>query len=179
MILSGAEFEAVHPLLPARADDLALGVLAAIIFRTKSISFWIKANPWALYSVAGIALVIMIALVKWANWKLVSSLGYSAYAIFYFCFILSVLLLPNPRVRRFLNHAWLRWLGTTSYCIYLAHEGIRYALFDAFGLQPVITNVFSLSVCVAALILTLAIAQISWVLIERPLMRRAHARFAY
>jgi peptidoglycan/LPS O-acetylase OafA/YrhL len=47
------------------------------------------------------------------------------------------------------------------------------------GRKPVITDLKTLMLTVAALFVTLAVAQVSWLVIEKPLIRRAHLRYSY
>jgi peptidoglycan/LPS O-acetylase OafA/YrhL len=102
-------------------------------------------------------------------------------ALTYFLLILLVLIAPTKLMKQAFSAGWLRRLGVISYCAYLIHEPVRRTLFLLLrlGKNPVITNLKTLMVTVAALFVTLAIAQVSWLLLEKPLIRRAHLRHQY
>jgi peptidoglycan/LPS O-acetylase OafA/YrhL len=70
----------------------------------------------------------------------------------------------------------LRELGGLSYCVYLIHisvvEGTRRAIAFRFGESTMATHFLSLAVGV---VLILAIAKVSWMFFEQPMLRRGHA----
>jgi peptidoglycan/LPS O-acetylase OafA/YrhL len=181
MIGGGFGFEQVYPLLPSRADTLALGVVAAIIVRSESATSWVVQHSHALYAgLLGLCLLLPTML-KWTAYTYVGTLGYSIIAVTCFLFVLLLLLAPIPGMKAALSARWLAWLGTVSYCVYLVHQPMKLWLFSVFlpGADPFIEGPRSILVTALALIATLGLAQVSWVVIERPLVRRGHVRYRY
>ena len=178
-ILKGAQFEQIHPLLPTRADGLGLGVLVAIIYRSEAAVSYIRRHSAMLYSLGLALLAVVASFMKWENWRFIGTIGYTAVDMLYAVVLISVLVLPNPRVQTLLNWRWLRWLGTISYCVYLVHEPVRAALFDRWSPGGLVHDPFTFGLTCLGLMITLSIAQVSWILIEKPLLRRAHLRYQY
>jgi peptidoglycan/LPS O-acetylase OafA/YrhL len=181
LLLSGLDYEQVHPLLPCRADALALGVAAAIVTRNGRAKAWIAKNSTALYGCLIALLVAAGSMLKWANYWYQGTAGYSIFGLMYFLLVVLVLLAPIPLLARFFRARWLGWLGVVSYCVYLIHEPVIGALFLLIGRDPssAVPGLTTLLVTLTALAITLLTAQASWVFLERPLIRRAHARYRY
>jgi peptidoglycan/LPS O-acetylase OafA/YrhL len=78
------------------------------------------------------------------------------------------------RLRRVLEWRPLVRVGEISYGVYLFHPFVAHGVMAAFGVEKV-TNVGVSLACVAA---SVAVAEISWRLIEGPLLRWKD-RFAY
>ena len=100
---------------------------------------------------------------------------------FYFLTVLCVLAVPLAPLNRLLVWRPLLWLGMISYALYLFHEPARYTLFWIFfhNRDLTIHTPAQLLVTLAALCITFACAWISWVLMEKPLIARAHRRYKY
>jgi len=181
MVLSGLGFEEIYPLLPTRADTLALGVVAAVIVRSESAKSWIRHQSRALYGCLAALFLAFPSILKWTDCSYVCTAGYSLLGVTFFLFLVLLLVTPLPGMKQALSASWLRWLGAVSYCVYLIHQPIRYGLFALLlpGTEPETSGMPSVLVTVAALVATLAIAQISWLVIERPLVHRGHARYQY
>jgi peptidoglycan/LPS O-acetylase OafA/YrhL len=120
-------------------------------------------------------------MLKWTTFPYVGTIGYSMIGAMYFLLILLLLVAPLPALKAAFQARWLGWLGTVSYCVYLVHEPVRVGVFLLFGLgdKPSITGMKSLFATLTALAVTLAIAQASWLLIEKRLIKRAHQRYRY
>ena len=181
LVIRGWGFEQVYPLLPCRADTLALGVVAAMIIRSKGAKAWIRSNSRLLYFCLLALFAALPTMVKWTTYKYVGTVGYSILGVMYFLLIVLLLVTPIPLMTKFFCARWLGWLGAVSYCVYLIHEPVRIGLFLLFGLgnDPSITGLRTLLVTIAALAVTLAIAQASWLFLETPLIKRAHLRYRY
>ncbi|MEM1333377.1 MAG: acyltransferase family protein [Actinomycetota bacterium] len=141
---------------PARAAEILLGALAALVLRRRSVpvSWWV---------LAPIALVVLAGSVV-----LFPTVGGPAYAgalplIGLVSTALIVGLQARSRVVDGLSAPSLVWLGTISYGVYLFHWPI-FVVVDEHRLGiggPVLFAV--------RIVLTLAIAQASFVLVERPI----------
>jgi peptidoglycan/LPS O-acetylase OafA/YrhL len=181
LVMNGWGFEQVYPLLPCRADALALGVFAAIIVRSEDAKAWFKEHSRLLYACMLALFAATPTMLKWTNYRYVGTAGYSILDLAYFLFIVLLLVAPIPLMKRALRARWLGWLGMISYCVYLIHEPVREGLFLLFGLgdHPGITGLTTALVTVAALAATFAIAQLSWLVLEKRMIRRAHQRYQY
>jgi peptidoglycan/LPS O-acetylase OafA/YrhL len=181
LILNGYGFEQVYPLLPGRTDALALGVIAAIILRTESAKEWIREHSKLLYLSLFVLAAALGTMLKWTAYAYVGTAGYSLFGITYFVLILALLIAPLPFLKPIFTYAPLRWLGTVSYCVYLIHEPVRFGVFRLLGIEgyPAIKDPASLMATVLSLALTFAIAQLSWQVLEKRLVERAHLRYRY
>jgi peptidoglycan/LPS O-acetylase OafA/YrhL len=181
LLLSGLDYKQIHPLLPCRADALALGAAAAIVARNGRAKAWIAEHSKALY---GCLLALPIAagtMLKWADYWYQGTIGYSIFGLMYFLLVVLLLLAPVPLLTRIFRARWLGWLGSVSYCVYLIHEPVIGGLFLLIGRDPssAAPGLPTLLVTSAALAIVLLTAQASWAFLERPLIRRAHARYRY
>jgi peptidoglycan/LPS O-acetylase OafA/YrhL len=181
LVMSGWGFEQIHPLLPCRADELALGVGAAIIIRRDLAKAWIKEHATLLYLVLLALFAALPTMLKWTTYKYLGTIGYSILGVTYCLLILLLLVAPIPLMKRAFRSRWLCWLGTVSYCVYLIHEPVRAGLYLLLrlGAHPAITGLPTLLATIAALAITLVVAQASWLLLEKRLIKRAHLRYRY
>ncbi len=181
LVMHGWGFEQVYPLLPCRADELALGVVAAIMMRSETAKAWVKDNCKGLYLCLMALLLVLPTMLKWTTYRYVGTIGYSIFGVTCFLLILLLLIAPLPLMKRTFNAGWLRWLGMVSYCVYLIHEPVRVGLLLLFRLGDVrsITGPATLLVTVLALTVTCALAQVSWLLLEKRMIRRAHLVYHY
>lgn len=177
LVLAGYSEVQIHPLLVTRADALAWGVLAAIIVRSSSMTAWVRRNANLAYAVLITALVSAGSVSKWVPWKPRTVIGYSLYGLAYFLLVLLVLLKPVPSLRNALDWRWLRWFGQVSYCLYMIHEPVRASL--ALSPLPLVSGINNWANSFAALLVSVVIAQASWVFFEKKLIRRAHVRYKY
>ncbi|MHC2335489.1 acyltransferase family protein [Bradyrhizobium sp. USDA 4454] len=80
---------------------------------------------------------------------------------------------------RFLRAKILQAFGTISYCLYLIHQPINGVLHGLiFDSRPDIGTTQQILVTVAAVVVSVCIAALSWIAIERPLLRMGRC-FAY
>jgi peptidoglycan/LPS O-acetylase OafA/YrhL len=170
---------AAQYLMPCRADALALGMLLAIAWRedwfcTLLVKYRLHLQRGLLVSFLGVG-----ALLWWLAHPLnivTVTIGFSWLAMFYSCLLLVVLSHPQGWIAGVMRWSVLRALGTVSYCVYvihltmnmLAHRILLHA-------PPQVYNSVGLGVTLLAIVLTFAVAAVSWRLFEKPLIRRGHA----
>jgi peptidoglycan/LPS O-acetylase OafA/YrhL len=70
---------------------------------------------------------------------------------------------------------FLGWLGGISYCVYILHDAFNFfAHRILLKAEPQLYNLQGAGVTLLALLLTLAVASLSWRYFEKPLIRRGH-----
>lgn len=172
-----ARLDLAYTLLPCRADALAMGVLAALLWRNATFRNWLSSHTEALYVLTGVFLTGTIGLAIFApdNFALpMQSVGYTWLAVFYALVLLLVLERPSNPFAAFCRSGWLRALGRISYCIYLIHNAAGWvfrALLESVVAQPTVWE-YAATSCAAAIAVYL-LARASWKDIESPLLRRA------
>jgi peptidoglycan/LPS O-acetylase OafA/YrhL len=169
---------AMYVLTPCRADGLALGVLAALAFRTPWL--WAKVMEHCRYVYAALAFFavsgFIILLGPSAGFPFNPfGLGYSFVAGFYALLLICVLL--SPQLSRVFSWAPLRGMGIIAYGLYLLHC----AFIDAFRWFAAKLFAHPLGYSFApfvALAFVIPVAALSWKYFEKPLVRRGH-RYSY
>jgi peptidoglycan/LPS O-acetylase OafA/YrhL len=165
-------------LMPGRADALLLGVLAAILLRDARWRERVQRSSRLFAILFAVFLLGLAALTKWSanvGTAAVQSVGYTWLALFYVSFCVYALTRPGSMISRALRFRWLGWLGGIAYGTYLLHQlmqGMFFALL--WRTEPFITGGKTLLTAVAALLVTLVIARLSWNFFEEPLVRIGH-----
>jgi peptidoglycan/LPS O-acetylase OafA/YrhL len=168
--------------MPCRADALALGILAAIAWRSDSIRSHLQGHPGLLQRTTVYLGVGVIGLLWWLvrppNVVTVTA-GYSLLPFFYASLLLLVLTQTNTFVARFMRVSLLRRLGGISYCVYIIHLTIN-ELGHRFLLrqEPDISHWQGILMTCSTAVLAITIASLSWRFFEKPLIQRGH-RFTY
>ena len=169
---------AIYVWMPCRADSLAIGVLAALLWREGKLEAWYAAHHTQFYVLLAILALAIPFFTKWlfspyAFWM--GFIGYSWFALFFVCLLLLGLLEPRGTWSRFLSLAFFREMGRLSYCIYLIHLlilGLCHSLI--LHKLPSIASIPSAAVTLLAFCITYLLAALSWRYVERPLLRRGH-----
>jgi peptidoglycan/LPS O-acetylase OafA/YrhL len=177
--LSGSKPLVAYTLLPTRADALAFGVLLALAYRHEKVWHWLCTNRTSIYLVF---LLLMLGIVAWTllGLDLTATIGFSWLAALYSTLMLLVLAKPGPLERRVFGGSPLVNLGTVAYAVYLFHSGVLHLFhYLAFRNTPIVNSPLTLMLTLLALFATLLLAQISWRFLEKPLIRRGHARYRY
>jgi peptidoglycan/LPS O-acetylase OafA/YrhL len=169
-----------YVLMPARADALLLGVLAAWAWRAEGFRRFVReAGGWILLPAAVCAVAVAI-LAQGGGEPLTPGMahgGFSWLSLGYACVVLAAA-----------SHApalgGLRWgplqaLGRVSYATYLVHLPVlRIVHFALRGDFPSVTGATAAGVTLLALVVTVALAAVSWRFFEGPIVRWGH-RAAY
>jgi peptidoglycan/LPS O-acetylase OafA/YrhL len=172
---------AAFVLLPCRADDLLMGVLAAIALRNPlAFDFILERRRW-LYA-AGASLAAGLAFCTWRGWgamsTAMSTIGYTALGGLYLALLL-LTITSSGALKRVFSWDLLRWLGTIAYGLYLIHVPALDFSFHFFEhREPTLTRSFDLVPISIALGLSLTLSHLSWSLFESRLVRFGH-QFVY
>jgi peptidoglycan/LPS O-acetylase OafA/YrhL len=169
-----------YTLMPCRADALAIGAVAAGLWRNGRFRLWLNENTATLYGLVAIFLAGVLIMLRWFpghEAPPTQSVGYTWIAIFYVLILLLALAKPSGPVARVARIAWLGALGRVSYCLYLVHTGIL-LMCHAFLTAALKNHVSSWQLIASngfAAILCYFIARLSWTYFEHPLLQRGHA----
>jgi peptidoglycan/LPS O-acetylase OafA/YrhL len=159
---------AAHTLLPANADILVAGLLAAVLIKTSSLP-WAALDRWIrLAPIAMIAALIALRIVEGeGDWlfPIFADLFVSTACAIY---ILS-LVRGTPEARRYESKV-LCFFGNISYAVYLTHLPIL-GLMHGFILDatPDLANAAQLAVTLASIPLCVAISWVLTKIVEEPI----------
>jgi peptidoglycan/LPS O-acetylase OafA/YrhL len=173
---------AAYAWTPSRADDLALGVLAAIAWRSTTTKAWIQNNVRYFYAVLYGCIAALAVLMFWLvkpNSFVGATVGRPVYGALYSSLLMILLVDRTGLLAKIFRWGLLRELGKVSYCVYIIHEAVHWAVFRfiAHGL-PQFTNWPGVGMTLLAFALSIILAEISWRYFENPLIHRGH-RYSY
>ena len=162
---------------PWRADSILTGALIAIAVRWEPFVAMVKQHRSSLYGLFGMFLVG--AAVMTLRPQRFGELSSTWLALLYGLFLLIAYLGIGGLGGRLLGSRLLAWLGQISFAVYLFHQPIN-GLMHGLLLNdtPAIGGPLDGAVTVGALVLTLALATISFRYFESPILRYAH-KFKY
>jgi peptidoglycan/LPS O-acetylase OafA/YrhL len=164
--------------MPTRADALCIGVLAALLVRNPVFWTWLQSHRQVLWSVTAFFFLGVVYL-TWQGYDALSfpmtTWGFSWLAVFYACVLLIAVSTTSGLVPCVLQNSYLMRLGTLAYCSYLVHVAImnalRHPLKAYFPQFPVGAWLVG---GILGIVLTLAVATLSYDYFEKPLLRRGH-----
>ncbi|HEU0009114.1 MAG TPA: acyltransferase [Verrucomicrobiae bacterium] len=169
-------------LMPARADALLLGVLAALAIRDPGFAAAFARNRVALgcVSVGLFGGMVVLAVYGWRLPHIASHLaGHLWIAAFYGLLIVWISAKPSGALGALMRFPALRALGVVSYAVYLFHVPVLETVFAlARGQPPALRAASDAMLILASLGVTIGLAALSWRLVEKPLLRLGH-RFKY
>ena len=167
-----------YTLTPCRADSLAVGILAALLWRNKSFREWLDGHGNIIAALTGVFLLGMAALVAWSpslDSLPMQSVGYTWIAVFYGLVIMSALAQPTWPIAVIARVRWLREIGRISYCLYLIHDAVRIGAVSLLQrLRPTAPSWEFVATNAVAAMISYLIARLSWTCFEYPLLRRGH-----
>jgi peptidoglycan/LPS O-acetylase OafA/YrhL len=165
-------------IMVARADALALGIIAACVWRTPAARLWLDRNIGSIYWLTAV-LLSGYGLLCWytpgsESFKVVC-FGFTWIGIFYSLLLLIVLTSSKGWVARVMRARWLREVGRVSYCMYIIHLMVVLFLYSVIlHVRPQIVTFAGAAVAMLAAFVTYALARFSWAWFEGPLVRIGH-----
>lgn len=171
-----------HVLMPGRADGLLLGVLAAWALRHAEVRRALAQGRAGLYAVFALLLAgagLLTARGAGVGGYRMGFLGGTWLALLYLVFILIAVTEGRGPVSALTRLHSLRGLGQISYGVYLLHQPVAGLLYGpATGGEPRLGDARGAALMLLTVAVTLALAWLSWRLMERPLVRWGQS-FAY
>jgi peptidoglycan/LPS O-acetylase OafA/YrhL len=169
----------VIPVMLARADSFAAGILAAIAWKTPATRAWLVARKSLLGWTLAVLFLGPLIFTKWyasSDDLLAQALKLEFMAIFFALLILTVLTNSSGWLAWLMRNGALREMGRLSYCIYVIHLSVLAAC-CAFFLHdvPRLDTPASFLVVGFSFVLTYALAWLSSKYFEGPMLRRGHA----
>ena len=181
LLLRVHQIDITH-IMPARADSLAMGALAAAAWRSPAGKAWLRGNIRSIYWAAGLFLAGFALLWRYdpsSESFGVASFGFTWIAIFYALLVLIVLAASTGWLAGAMRVRWLRDVGRVSYCMYVIHLIVDLFLHAVFlHSRPRITTWQGAGVSLLAAVATYMLSRLSWAVFEGPLVRIGH-RFRY
>ena len=167
-----------YRLMPCRADSLAIGMLAAIVWSSGKGRAWLTSHAAAMHGLF-VALFAGVAFLwRWHSdplQPLTQTIGYTWLALFFAVVMLIGISRNGSAIAVIARLGFLREIGGVSYCIYIIHTTVflfcHRILLHAL---PVATDERAAAVTLLAALLTYGIAKLSWKYLEEPLLRRGH-----
>ncbi len=170
---------------PFRADGLAIGVLLAIVWQSPAIKAWLCDHAKWIYSgfvlTAPVSVGIAYMAAKNVHYADAFAAGFGRSVVQVWSLFLILIGLVNQGQKNvsFMRWRWLREVGKISYCLYLTHYGIHWAVLRfGFHTTPGVSFRSDALTDVIALVLTFGLSALSWKYLEGPLQARGH-RFTY
>lgn len=177
-LTEGATFGHGYTLMPCRADSLALGVLAVLLWRDERFRTLLSIHKTRLYLLLATLFAGMVVLWLWFPSPFegfTATIGLSWVGMFYVVVLLSALLNPSGLIARFTRLGPLRELGRVSYCVYLIHVAVAYVVFNLIALTtPYLKDRKSLGIMLLCAAITYLAAKLSWIFFEGPLVQIGH-----
>lgn len=163
--------------LPWRADSLLAGALIALLVRSEPLkAIAVRYIGWLHFATAILFAGQLFLIVRPAY---AGIFGETIEALFFASLILVLRLGQCGVLLRIFQSTVLRWMGVLSYGIYMFHQPVS-GLMHGFikGQAPRIAGIPDAGITMAAAVVTLTLAWLSYRFFESPILRFAH-RFHY
>jgi peptidoglycan/LPS O-acetylase OafA/YrhL len=165
-----------YTLVICRADSLMLGALGAWAVRDARARAWLENRLSLLRGTALVfgAVAVLMLLEGWSISSLpMSTVGYTCLALLYLSLVLLAVLHTSGRWAAIVRFGPLRSLGRIAYCVYLVHEpAFRLCAYWLQGTSH--PEQLHWATAGAALVVSLAVAQLSWRFFESKMIRIGH-----
>jgi peptidoglycan/LPS O-acetylase OafA/YrhL len=165
----------------ARLDGLAMGVAAALLVRNERCWRWLTNNRRTVHALLAL-LFCGFLVMTWfpTTWYSRTVDHFTALSAMYCTALMAAVCFPGSGMSHVLTRPLLRYFGRVSYAVYMFHSGVGALLGN---LVPTVSTEWSWlrasGVVVASFAVTMALAEVSWRLMESRLIRRAHTRYRY
>jgi peptidoglycan/LPS O-acetylase OafA/YrhL len=183
MLRLGSGPLAPYTLLPCRADALGFGVLVAILVRSEIVWTWLKSHRKQIllaFLLLGVGIFRLLFIREPFRNPLFVCFGYSLIAAFYAALVLLVIVNPGRVEKLVFGWSPLVKLGIVAYAVYVFHQGVNFLWHGAvFGKIPSVNDWPAILLTLISLATVLLLAEISWRVMERPLIQHAHSRYRY
>jgi peptidoglycan/LPS O-acetylase OafA/YrhL len=165
-------------LMPCRADALMLGALCACLVRRPGFRERLANHTRQLYAAFGLLAAATAWTAVGSNLPGSGSMmvyGYSLLALLYVCLLLIAISEKRGPVSLITRNPVLRWFGLIAYGVYLMHQPIngfcRYLWLPQNGRADALAEQ---AVTVAAFVLTVMLASVSWLFFEKKIIAFGH-----
>jgi peptidoglycan/LPS O-acetylase OafA/YrhL len=175
---TASSLDPAYILMPCRADALAMGMLAAYLYRDTTFRTFLSDRFRLLSGLWVIFLAAVVALTAWSPDQhsiAMISAGYTGLAFFYVVTLLLALVRPAGPIAAVTRIRGLRELGRISYCVYIIHQAVIF--FVPKVLPSFVTSSTALRTAVVPIVaigITIGMAQMSWTFFEKRLIARGH-----
>jgi peptidoglycan/LPS O-acetylase OafA/YrhL len=179
----GDNWYAQGVLMWCRADDLAIGVLAAVAARNRAVWEWLVSKQGLLIA----ALAALLGADTYLGLKGYLGGGFTERTIvqtglglFFAIGLIIVVAAPSPLLRTAFSAPILRYIGKVSFAVYILHWSVLDVLHRLVLREyPVVNSIPSAAITLLALALSFGIADLSWRFFERPLLVWSRDRYRY
>jgi peptidoglycan/LPS O-acetylase OafA/YrhL len=169
----------LYVLTPCRMDALLLGVFCAWTLRHQKLRQLLLADHTKTILHLSFAVLLIgaafLSVKSIATPFLMSTLGYSWIAALYACLLLIVVTQKKSFLHSIASNSLLQQLGLISYGVYLLHVGILGLMHEVvLHHSPTIAGAADGLVTLVALLITFAVATLSYKFFERPIVGLGH-----
>lgn len=175
----GAWEGAIYFPLPCRLDSLACGVGIALATRSEQLWKWIQSRVWVVY---GLLFLLLPGVLEMTGREASAhhAFGITLLCVFYSLALLVALADRASWIAGLFRVRLLQRLGRVAYGIYLLHVPVQMVLYTLLcRSEPRIAGARSVSVAFLGILVTVLVAETSWVYFERPVVDWARARYRY
>jgi peptidoglycan/LPS O-acetylase OafA/YrhL len=164
--------------MPCRADDLALGMIVAVLWANPQSRIRLQQRLSVLYAGLFSCAAGLLAMSYWImkpDSFVTATVARTAIGFFFVFLLLITLTDKKGLLGRIFNWSPLRELGKISYCVYIIHCAVSWALYRSIlHTEPRFDGWYAIGVSVLSFAVTVLIAELSWRYFENPLIHRSH-----